>query len=125
MPTLVDTSVLIDALRGAPHAIAYLADARRSDVIVSVTPVRTEILGGVRDDEVRRTFDLMRLIHWLDITVELADMAGALGRRFHPAHAGIETVDYLLAAATIHLNGTLATQNVRDFPMFPGLRPPY
>jgi hypothetical protein len=125
MPTLVDTSVLIDALRGDRLATAYLATTRRNDMIVSVTPVRTEILGAVRDDEVRRTFDVLRLIHWLDITVELADLAGALRRRFQPAHAGIETVDYLLAAAAIHIDGDVATQNVRDFPMFPGLRPPY
>ncbi len=79
----------------------------------------------MRDDEVRRTFDVLRLIHWLDITVELADVAGALRRRFHRAIAGIETVDYLLAAATIQVGGKLATQNVRDFPMFSGLHPPY
>ncbi len=46
MPTLVDTSVLIDALRGDPSATTYLATTRRSDTIVSVTPVRTEILGA-------------------------------------------------------------------------------
>lgn len=125
MPTLVDTSVLIDALRGDARAIVYLAETRRNDTLVSVTPVRTEILGGVRDDEVRRTFEVLRLIHWLDVTVELADLAGALRRQFHRRHAGIETVDYLLAAGTIHLEGALATQNVRDFPMFAGLQPPY
>lgn len=125
MATLVDASVLIDALRGDARAIVYLAETRRNDSLFSVTPVRTEILGGVRDDEVRRTFDVLRLIHWLDITVDLADLAGALRRQFQPAHAGIETVDYLLAAGTIQLDGALATQNVRDFPMFPGLQPPY
>jgi predicted nucleic acid-binding protein len=125
MPTLVDTTVLIDALRGDHLAVGYLAATRRNDTIVSITPVRTEILGGVRDDEVRRTFDVLRLIHWLDITIELADLAGAFRRRFHPGHAGIETVDYLLAAAAIQVDGEIATHNVRDFPMFPGLRPPY
>ena len=125
MPTLIDTTVLIDALRGDARAAAYLAATRRNDTLFSVTPVRTEILGGVRDDEVRRTFDLLRLIHWLDITVEVADLAGALRREFHRSHAGIETVDYLLAAGTIQIDAALATQNVRDFPMFPGLQPPY
>jgi predicted nucleic acid-binding protein len=125
MPTLVDTSVLIDALRGHPSALEYLSETRRADAVVSVTPVRTEILGGVLDGEVRRTFDVLRLIHWLDVTVELADVAGALRRQFHRGRSGIDTVDYLLAAATIQLGGRLATQNVRDFPMFSGLQRPY
>ena len=125
MPILIDSTVLIDALRGHPLALTFLAGSRRSTALMSVTPVRTEVLGGVRDDMVRGTFTLLRQIDWVDVTVELADVAAALQRRHRTAHSGIGVVDYLLAAAALELGGVVATSNVRDFPMFPGLRPPY
>jgi predicted nucleic acid-binding protein len=125
MPTLIDSDVFIDILDGNDRALDFLVQARRRDAILSVTPVRTEVLGGVRVDNVRRTMRLLSLIQWLDVTVELADMAAGLTRRHRPAHSGIGLVDYLLAAAAIEVDGIVATRNVRHFPMFPGLQPPY
>ena len=125
MPILIDSTVLIDILRGRPQAQAFLAAARGSGELMSVTPVRTEVLGGVCEGEIRDTFTLLRLLDWVDVTVELADVAGALDRRYRASHAGIDVVDYLLAAAALELGGVVATSNVRHFPMFPGLQPPY
>ncbi len=125
MPTVIDSSVLIDCFRGRPEALAFLVDARRASTVVSVTPVRTEVLGGIQPDEVRRTMAILGLIMWLDVTVELADVAAGLRRRYRASHSGIDVVDYLLAAAATHVDGALATSNVRHFPMFPELQPPY
>jgi len=125
MPILIDSTVLIDVLRGHPVALAFLSDAGGSTDLLSVTPVRTEVLGGVRDDMARGTFTLFRQIGWVDVSVELADAAAALQRRYRAAHSGIGIVDYLLGAAALELGGIVATSNVRDFPMFPGLQPPY
>jgi len=102
-----------------------MAMARPPGELVSVTPVRTEVLGGVREGEIRDTFALLRLIDWVDVDVVLADVAGALDRRYRAAHAGIDVVDYLLAAAALELEGVIASSNVRHFPMFPRLQPPY
>ena len=110
MPTLIDSDVLIDILRGNDRATEYLLSTRRVDAVLSVAPVRTEVLG---------------LVQWMDVTVELADMAAGLTRRHRPAHSGIGIVDYLLAAAAVAVDGVVATRNVRHFPMFPGLQPPY
>jgi predicted nucleic acid-binding protein len=125
MPTLIDSTVFIDILRDRPGAFEYLRDTRRVDAALSVAAVRTEVLGGAFASETRRVIDALGLVLWLDVTVELADMAGALMRRYRPAFAGVDTVDYLLAAAAIEVDGIVATSNVRHFPMFPGLRPPY
>ena len=125
MPILIDSTVLIDVLRGHQAAADYVVAARRDDLVLSITPVRTEVLGGVRDGEVRGVFAILRLIQWVDVTVELADVAAALTRRYRAAHGGIGIVDYLLAAAALEFGAGVATSNVRDFPMFPGLQPPY
>lgn len=125
MPTLIDSDVLIDILRGNDRATEYLLRTRRVDAVLSVAPVRTEVLGGVRQEDVRRTMNILGLVQWMDVTVELADMAAGLTRRHRPAHSGIGIVDYLLAAAAVAVDGVVATRNTRHFPMFPGLQPPY
>ena len=125
MPILIDSTVLIDVLRGHRPAVEFLAGARRTDSVLSIAPVRTEVLGGVAEGEVRGTFAVLRLIQWLDVTVERADVAAALTRQHRAAHRGIDVVDYLLAATAVELGAVVATSNVRDFPMFPGLQPPY
>ena len=125
MPILIDSTVLIDVLRGHGPALEFLGAARRADSVLSITPVRTEVLGGVSDGEVRGTFAVLGLINWMDVTVELADIAAALTRRHRAAHRGIDIVDYLLAAAAIEIGAVVATSNVRDFPMVPELQPPY
>lgn len=125
MPVVVDSSVLIDVLRGSAQARSYLLAARVADTLVSVTPVRTEVLGGTRPVDVVPTMGLLSELVWLDVTVELADMAAGLRRRFHVTHAGIDVVDYLVAASAIQIGAPVATMNVRHFPMFPDLAAPY
>lgn len=41
------------------------------------------------------------------------------------SHRGIDDVDYLIAATAIVVDADLLTTNVRHFPMFPDLQPPY
>ena len=126
MKIIVDTSVLIDHLRGEKRAHALLAEAARSGhELWSVTPVRTEILAGMRDHERLQTLGLLNALRWLEVTVELADAAGSLARRFLRSHRGVDTMDYLVAAAVQHLEAQLYTLNIKHFPMFRGLRRPY
>ncbi|MBI2895623.1 MAG: type II toxin-antitoxin system VapC family toxin [Deltaproteobacteria bacterium] len=126
MKVLVDTSVLVDHLRGDERAVDFLLGAvRRGDELWSVTVVRTEILAGMRRGEELSTRRLLGRIRWLDVTAEVADTAGSLARRFLRSHPGIDTVDYLVAAAARLTDADLATLNVKHFPMFPDLEPAY
>lgn len=126
MILVVDTSVLIDHLRGDRRATDLLRTASEDGhELWSVTPVRTEILAGALPGEAGPIDRLLGQLRWLDVTTELADAAGRLAQTFRRSHPGVDTVDYLLAATTEHLAGQLVTQNVRHFPMLPGLRPAY
>jgi hypothetical protein len=123
---LIDSSVLIDHIRGVPIAGAWLIDAITVRVeLASVTPVRTEVLAGMRPAEEPRTRELLQLMSWIDITPEIADRAGDLLRQHRQPGVRPEIVDYLLAAAAQLEGASVATLNVRDFPMFPDLQPPY
>ncbi len=126
MRLLIDTSVLIDHLRGNEAACRLLVDAvRAGDQLWSVTVVRTEVLAGMRKGEEEATFALLEQLQWADVTVETADRAGALARRYLKSHPGIDTIDSIIAAAAEQLGAVLKTQNVKYFPMFARLTPAY
>jgi predicted nucleic acid-binding protein len=57
--------------------------------------------------------------------VDVAESAGARGRRFLSSHPGIEVTDLIVEALAQHLDAELKTTNVKHFPMFKGLKAPY
>lgn len=127
MRLVLDTSVLIDHLRGRPQAATKLIpDAlRRGDELWSSYVVRAELLAGMRSGEEAATHDLMRILSWAEVDDAAAEAAGALGRRYLRSHPGIEVSDLIVAALAQHLGAELRTTNVKHYPMFPTLEPPY
>lgn len=126
MKLLLDTSVLIDVLRGHDGAVAFLQGAARDDQeLWSVTSVRTEVLAGMRPRERGPTMALLGAVRWIDVTVDLADAAGDLARKYLRSHPGVDVTDYLVAAAAQRLEARLCTRNLRHFPMLPDLEAPY
>ncbi len=126
MSLLIDADVLIGVLRDVPGAHEAVAEARLRDPrFLSVTPVRVEVLRGMRPGEEQVTTALLEQFDWVTVDVALADRAGELGREYRQSHQGIEIVDLLLAAAAERYGARLLTRNVRHFPMVPGLRPAY
>jgi predicted nucleic acid-binding protein len=124
--TVVDADVLIGILRGVTGAQRAVSEARRrSERVMSVTPVRTEVLRGMLPGEEAATSTLFGLLEWVTVDAALADRAGELARAYWRSHSGIEIVDLLLAAAVERFGADLLTRNVRHFPMFPGLHPAY
>ena len=126
MTVLVDTPILVDHLRGDPRAVELLRRLAEDEApILAATPTRTELIAGVRLPERQAMHELLGSLAWVDITVDVADAAGEYARRFLRSHPGIDTVDYLVAAAATTIGARLLTLNVRHFPMFEGLEPAY
>lgn len=123
---VLDTSVLIDHLRGHDEArrVVDTALADHGAVVGSVL-TRTEILTGVRPGAESATRRLLASIDWAPVDETIADAAGALARQWHRQFPGIDTVDYVIAATADAHGVAPTTRNVKHFPMFPGLRPPY
>jgi predicted nucleic acid-binding protein len=125
MISVVDSSVLIDLLRGHQPALQALEAVAADSELWGVVVCRTEVIAGMRPRERTATLALLDGLTWLDVDPPLADAAGELARRFHRAHSGIDVVDYLIAAAVQRLEARLLTTNVRHFPMLAGLQAAY
>ena len=121
--TVLDTTVIVDILRGSPAALAWVTSVERRLVASEVT--RVEILRGLRSRErgpAERAFAGLR---WEGVNESIARRAGDLGRRWRRSHTSIGLADLLIAATAIELGANLATSDIRHYPMFPGLAPPY
>lgn len=121
--TVIDTTVPIDLLRGSEAAIAWVASLDRRLVASEVT--RAELLRGLRSHERGAAERLFAALRWVGVTESISQRAGELGRTWRRSHAGIATIDLIIAATALELGAELATANVRHFPMFPDLAPPY
>ena len=126
MTVVIDTTVLIDHLRGDQRAQeAIRLAAGRGERLAASVLTRLELLAGMRPGEEDSILRLFGNLDWIDVDANLADRAGRLANQFLLSHPRIDPVDYVIAATTEQLNAHLWTHNVRDFPMFPGLQPPY
>ncbi len=125
MPVLVDTSVLIDYLRGVPAAADLLETERAAEALHASEISRLEVLAGMRATEEDQTRSLLSTLSWHPLDAEVAERAGELGRAWLPSHRGIDGADLAVAATAILLDARLLTMNVRHFPMFSDLRRPY
>ena len=121
---VLDTSILIAHLRGDERATRLLLEIPTADRVASVL-ARIEVEGGMRSDERRPVASLFAVIRLLPVTDQIARRAGEFLRSYRRSHSGIDLVDYCVAA-TAELHGArLVTLNVKHFPMFPDLVPPY
>lgn len=123
MTRVLDTSVLIDVLRGDDAAVEFVAGLDAVPFCSDIT--RIEIVRGLRSAERRAAATLLRELGWVPVDERIAIRAGELGRSWRKSHPGIDTAD-LAIAATAELSGrSLATTNLKHFPMFEGLAVPY
>jgi len=122
---LVDTSVLIDYLRGHEGAAAVLECERAAAPLHASEITRLEVLAGMRPAEEDATRLLLSTLAWHPVDADVAEDAGSLGRRWLPTHHTIDSADLAIAATAIRTGSELLTRNIRHFPMFSGLQAPY
>lgn len=123
---LVDTDVLIAHLRGIKEAHDWLVEARTSTGPLSISAVTlTELTGGMRANEKRDVWRLLGTLRLEPATELVARQAGEFMRKYQRSHSGIALADYLIAGTAEVRGLELATLNVRHFPMFPRLKPPF
>ena len=114
---LLDSTVIIDALRGRPAA-TRVAGLRRLGIEPWACAVSVEeIWRGLRPGEesvARRLFNGLRIA---PVGMTEGALAGSWRRSFAERGVTLHQADCLIAAAARSIGAPLATANVDDFPM--------
>ena len=119
---LLDTNILIFALRSDPKALDFLDALERKKERACISVVtRTEILAGMRPHEEERTLELLDSLENLPVDEAIADRAGRLIYQYARQGVQLSFADALIAATALHHDLALATTSPEHFPM-PELR---
>ena len=120
MLRVLDSTVLIDFLRGRP-AVGRVAALRDAGDVAATTAINVdEIVRGLRPGEDEAVARLFAGLVVLPIDARAGWQAGEWRREFAGRGMTLWQADCLIAATTVTHRGTLVTANPKDFPM-PGL----
>ena len=114
---LLDTSVLIDVLRGrsAQQGVKRLRAAGDRPVVCAVNV--EEVARGVRVGEEEAARRLFRGLQLVPLGVEEGWTAGVWRREYAARGVTLSQSDCLIAAAAARVGGRVASGNPRHFPM--------
>jgi len=114
---LLDTNVLILALRGQSLTLDLLDQLQEKGTLYISVITRTEILAGMHPHEERRTLNLLQALECLLVTPPIADQAGRWIYQYARQGIQLSIPDALIGATALHHGLTLVTTNAKHFPM--------
>jgi predicted nucleic acid-binding protein len=114
---LLDTTVLIDALRGRSATDRIRGLRRSGDVAYTCAINVEEIVRGLRPGEDRAAARLLNALRIAPLGREEGELAGRWRRDFGAKGITLTQADCLVAAAAVGVGARLATGNPKDFPM--------
>lgn len=115
---LLDTTVLIDALRGRPGVLERLVRVQQAGDLPFTCAVNVEeVFRGLRASEADAAESLFRGIRIAPLGSAEGRRAGQWRRDFAARGVTLAQADCLVASAAVGVSARLATGNVRHFPM--------
>ena len=118
MPLFLDTTVLIDALRGndAAEQVRALRESKEGRPLICAINIE-EIWRGARPTEADAIRLLVRGFQLVPLGEAEAERAGRWRREFAARGVTLSQADCLIASATVSAGARLATGNIDHFPM--------
>ena len=117
MRVVLDTTVLIDYLRGRPVVDRVTMLRRRGDVALTTAINVEEVVRGLRPDEEAAAGVLFDGLGIVPLGRSEGRLAGEWRRTFARRGVTLSQADCLIAAAAQAVAGVLATGNPTHFPM--------
>ena len=123
MADLLDTSILVDLVRGDERAERAIFFRTERPYVSHVSAM--ELLAGARSHREERWIDaILASFRKADIDEAVFRLAGSHMRHYRASH-NLDVPDALIAATAEHHGLKLATLNVKHFPMFKRLKAAY
>lgn len=121
MKLVIDTSIIIDYLRGGIKWEEFLKGVDRESELFLPTGVVFELYSGQstkKPSVSENILNLLKKFEAVDLNAGIAKRAGELcrdiGRHISP-------LDYIIAASALDMGGTVVTLNRKHFEQIPGL----
>lgn len=122
MKLVVDTSVLIDHLRGGKHSTVIFDRIEKQNAELFIpTIVIFELFSGKSAQDKSTAHKITELIYdfkRIDLREEIAILAGELNRKIGKH---ISPQDYIVAGSALLIGGTVLTLNIKHFEQIPHL----
>lgn len=117
MPLLLDTTVLIDVLRGrsAAKRVRELRSSERAPWICAVNV--EEVMRGAHEDELPLVARFLGGLRIAPLGRIEGERAGGWRRDYARAGVTLQQADCLIAAAAMSIDARLATGSPKHFPM--------
>ena len=118
MTYLLDSTVLIDWLRGVPEAKSRLESLALEGERIAVNAISvSEVFSGLAEKHRPLIDELLGSYQYWTITEPVAKQAGSYRYQFARQGIQLSVTDTILAAHAVSRDATLITGNIRDFPM--------
>ena len=120
---LPDTDILVDFLRGNPFAVSFISE--NADRVILSAIVVAELYAGVKGDAELSSLDnFVSLFRVVPVTAAIARAGGMYKNAFSKSH-GVGLADAIIAATAESERAEIKTLNIKHYPMFKTLKPPY
>lgn len=121
MNLVIDTSILIDRLRGGDKWLEFLETTNQENILYIPTIVLFELHSGQsgrNPKEQRKIENLIKSMIRIDLSEKIARRAGEL---YRDITRKLDVPDYIIAASALDLGGTVVTLNRKHFEQIPNL----
>ncbi len=120
MAVLLDTTFVIDHLRGQPDAVHRLRGlVEAGDPLFVNEIVVCEAWAGSRDPDDRDLTALLRFLEFVQPGPDIARLAGRWRAEARALGHTLAATDALIAATAVSLDAAVLTRNLRDFSLTP------
>lgn len=114
---LLDTTALIDFLRGDKHTIALLEVLAEKAHLAACPITVAEVFAGARDKELPVTEKFLSSLKFYPIDYEASRLAGRWRYTYARKGVTLGLFDTLIAAVALRNNLALVTANEKHYPM--------
>ncbi len=115
---LLDTTVIIDHLRGKEEVTSFLKALGEGGEQVGCCCINiTETYNGMKKHKEKKTDQFIQSLYHFPVTQEIARLAGRLKNSYAQKGITLGTCDMIIAATAITYRLTLVTANARHYPL--------
>ncbi len=121
MKVVVDSSIIIDYLRGGTKWEKFIASAGEEVELFLPTMAIFELFSGKSTKNPRKVRDMLDFISQfrrMDLDDKIAKRAGEI---YRDMSATLQVPDYIIAASALEINGMVVTLNKKHFAQIPNL----